>query len=253
MTVWTNDRYAYAGVTTSAGHSKPNGVGGWVRVGANFDNLVERDPLAPFGSEIASDTGFTDTPQNFVDLDATGNEMVSFVDLSDAPGRTNVQFRLTIDLGTGTAHNHDNSEQVTLSNVERITGTIFANYIRGDDGANHLRGAGDYDWFVATTGNDTLDGGTGQDMVGFVEWTNSARNVISDPFSTDGAPPTGAQATGVLVDLAHPSNNTNLAAGLTMTSVERVTGSGRQDVFYGDGQHLGPSDCLIRTTLLPLR
>ncbi len=165
-----------------------------------------------------------------------GNDMVSFVGLPDAPGRTNVQFRLTIDLGAGTAHNHDHSEQVTLSNVERITGTIFADYIRGDDGANHLRGAGDYDWFVATTGNDTLDGGTGQDMVSFVEWTNSARNVISDPFSTDGAPPTGAQATGVLVDLADPSNNTNLAAGLTMTSVERVTGSGRQDVFYGDGQ-----------------
>ncbi|MBT3140031.1 hypothetical protein KMP95_02315 [Ruegeria litorea] len=194
-------------------------------------SLVSEQISAGGGSDWITPGGGNDTIDG-----GAGNDMVSFVDLPDAPGRTNVQFRLTIDLGAGTAHNHDNSEQVTLNNVERITGTIFADYIRGDDGANHLRGAGDYDWFVATTGNDTLDGGTGQDMVSFVEWTNSARNVISDPFSTDGAPPTGAQATGVLVDLADPSNNTNLAAGLTMTSVERVTGSGRQDVFYGDGQ-----------------
>ncbi len=194
-------------------------------------SLVSEQISAEGGSDWITPGGGNDTIDG-----GAGNDMVSFVDLPDAPGRTNVQFRLTIDLGAGTAHNHDNSEQVTLNNVERITGTIFADYIRGDDGANHLRGAGDYDWFVATTGNDTLDGGTGQDMVSFVEWTNSARNVISDPFSTDGAPPTGAQATGVLVDLADPSNNTNLAAGLTMTSVERVTGSGRQDVFYGDGQ-----------------
>ncbi|MBT3140570.1 hypothetical protein KL867_05885 [Ruegeria litorea] len=165
-----------------------------------------------------------------------GNDMVSFIDLSDTPGRTSTQFRFSVDLGAGTALNHESSEQVTLSNVERVTGTIYADYIRGDDSANQLRGAGDYDWFIATTGNDTLDGGTGQDMVSFVEWTNSAEITISDAFSTDGAPPTGAQATGVLVDLADPSNNSNLASGLTMTSIERVTGSGRQDVFYGNGQ-----------------
>ncbi|MCE8519067.1 type I secretion target repeat-containing protein, partial [Ruegeria pomeroyi] len=164
-----------------------------------------------------------------------GNDMVSFIDLPDTPGRTNLQFRLDVDLGAGTARSHDGSEQMQLSNVERVTGTIYADYIRGDAGANHLRGAGDYDWFVATTGNDTLDGGTGQDMVTFVEWQNTGPNAISDAFSADGAPPTGAQATGVLVDLANPANNTNLASGLTLISIERVTGSGRQDVFYGDG------------------
>ncbi|MCE8540238.1 M10 family metallopeptidase C-terminal domain-containing protein [Ruegeria pomeroyi] len=164
-----------------------------------------------------------------------GNDMVSFIDLPDTPGRTNLQFRLDVDLEAGTARSHDGSEQMQLSNVERVTGTIYADYIRGDAGANHLRGAGDYDWFVVTTGNDTLDGGTGQDMITFVEWQNTGPNAISDAFSADGAPPTGAQATGVLVDLANPANNTNLASGLTLISIERVTGSGRQDVFYGDG------------------
>ncbi|SPJ26970.1 calcium-binding protein [Falsiruegeria mediterranea] len=164
-----------------------------------------------------------------------GNDMLSFIDLPDSPGRTNTQFRLNIDLGAGTAHNHDNSEVMQISNVERVTGTIYADNIRGDAGANHLRGAGDYDWFTATTGNDTLDGGNGLDMVTFVEWQNAGANALSDAFSPDGAPPTGGQATGVVVDLANPANNTNLASGLTLVSIERVTGSSRQDVFYGDG------------------
>jgi Ca2+-binding RTX toxin-like protein len=110
-----------------------------------------------------------------------GNDMVSFIDLPETPGRTNANYRMTIDLGAGTAHSHDNSEQVVLNDVERVTGTIFADFIRGDDGANHLRGVGDYDWFTATAGGDTVDGGNGQDMVSFVNGRTPPPNVISDP------------------------------------------------------------------------
>ncbi|WP_417525600.1 heparin lyase I family protein [Marinovum sp.] len=163
-----------------------------------------------------------------------GNDMVSFFDLADTPGRTNVEYRLDIDLGAGTGVNHDGSEQLQLSNVERITGTIYADRIKGDAGDNELRGLGDYDWFIATEGNDTIDGGTGQDMLSFLDYQSSAVNVVADIFSSNGLPPSGAQASGLVVDLANPGNNTGLAAGQTLTSIERITGSGRQDVFYGD-------------------
>lgn len=180
-----------------------------------------------------------------------GRDMLSFVTLADTPGRTNVQYRLDLDLTAGTATT-SGPDVYTISNVERVTGTIFADRIKGDAGDNELRGLGDYDWFTATTGNDTIDGGTGQDMISYVDWMSTADNT-ADPFNPGGAPPPNAEVTGVVVDLNDTSNNTNLAAGHSYISVERVTGSGRQDVFYGDENEndfrgLGDFDWFVGST-----
>ncbi|MDT8326270.1 MAG: heparin lyase I family protein [Roseovarius sp.] len=182
-----------------------------------------------------------------------GRDMLSFVNLADTPGRSNVQYRLDIDMGAGTAVSYDGSENIQFSAIERLTATIYADRIRGTDGDDDIRGLGDFDWIIATQGNDTIDGGTGQDMLSFLEYQSSATNVIGDVFSSNGLPPTGAQASGLVIDLANPDNNTGLAAGLTLSSVERVTGSGRQDVFYGDsGQNdfrgLGDFDWFVSST-----
>ncbi len=183
----------------------------------------------------------------------SGRDMISFFNLADTPGRTNTDYRLEIDMSAGSAVNHDGSENISFSNVERLTSTIFADWIRGTDGDDQIRGLGDYDWIIATEGSDTIDGGTGQDMISFFEYQSNATNVVADIFSSNGLPPTGAQASGLVVDLANPSNNTGLAAGLNLTSVERITGSGRQDVFYGDaGQNdfrgLGDYDWFVSST-----
>ncbi|GAA6192537.1 calcium-binding protein [Phaeobacter sp. NW0010-22] len=163
-----------------------------------------------------------------------GNDMLSFFNLPDTPGRTNTEYRLEIDMEAGTAVSHDGMERIMFQNIERLTATVFADRIHGTSGDDSIRGLGDYDWIVASEGRDTIDGGTGQDMISFLEWMNTAANVIGDAFTETGAPPSGTQATGVVVNLENPSENTNLASGLTLNSVERVTGSGRQDVFYGD-------------------
>ena len=182
-----------------------------------------------------------------------GTDMVSFVNLPDTPGRTNVQYRLDIDLTAGTAHSHDNSEIMQILNVERVTGTIFADKIKGTAGDNQLRALGDYDWFTATTGNDTMDGGNGKDMISYVEWQNTAANLAENVFSDSGAPPASGGVTGVVVDLNNTANNTHLAAGHTYISIERITGSGRQDVFWGDGNSndfrgLGDYDWFVGST-----
>ncbi|MBT8169836.1 hypothetical protein KMP95_15840 [Ruegeria litorea] len=182
-----------------------------------------------------------------------GNDMLSFFNLAETPGRSNVQYRLDIDMGAGRAVSHDGGENISFTNVERLTATIFADWIRGSDGDDEIRGLGDYDWIIATEGRDTIDGGTGQDMISFLEYQSSATNVIGSIFDSNGLPPTGAQASGVLMNLADPSGNTGLAAGLDLTSVERVTGSGRQDVFFGDsGQNdfrgLGDFDWFVSST-----
>lgn len=178
-------------------------------------------------------------------------DMVSYSDVADIEGR-GANFLLDIDLGRGTAAVFG-GEVDQLVSVERATGTVFADVLRGSDGDDDLRGLGDYDWFIATEGQDTLDGGNGLDMLSFVEWGGSGTDALLDVFSTDGAPPAAVVANGITLDLAAPSAGTGLAAGLTLTSIERVTGSSYQDVFHGDGgendfRGLGGYDWFVSST-----
>jgi|GEM_PF-1947633 len=179
-------------------------------------------------------------------------DMVSYSDQPEVAGRRVVDFMLDLDLGAGTAEIFG-GEVDQITNFERATGTIFADVMRGSDGDDELRGLGDYDWFIATDGQDTIDGGNGQDMITFLEWGGSGAPVVLDIFSDAGAPPAPAAVGGILLDLANPASATGYAAGLDMTSIERVTGSSYQDVFYGDANQndfrgLGGYDWFVGST-----
>jgi len=178
-------------------------------------------------------------------------DMVAYSDVGEIAGR-GVSFMLDLDLAAGTAKIFG-GEVDQLTSIERVTGTIFADVMRGTNGNEELRGSGGYDWFIATPGNDTLDGGSGQDMITFVEWGGTGAALVADIFSATGAPPSGAAASGITLNLSDPSTSTGLAAGLTLTSVERVTGSSYQDVFYGDAEQndfrgLGGYDWFVGST-----
>ncbi len=160
-------------------------------------------------------------------------DMVSYSDVAEVAGRGG-NFMVDLDLGAGTARIFG-GEVDQLISIERATGSIYADVMRGSDGNDELRGSGDYDWFIATAGNDTLNGGNGLDTITFLEWGGSGAPVIESIFAYSGAPPSGAAVGGVVLDLANGANNTALAERLTLLSVERVTGSSYQDVFYGDG------------------
>lgn len=179
-----------------------------------------------------------------------GRDMVSYFDQPEVAGRSNVDFMLRLDMGAGRAEMFG-GEVDTLISVERVTATVYADFLRGSDGDDQIRGLGDYDWFIATPGRDTLDGGTGQDMVSFVEWGGSGAPVVGDVFSPDGAPP--ALVGGIVLDLGDPGAGTGLAAGLSLVGIERITGSSHQDVLYGDaGQNnfrgLGGHDWFVGST-----
>ncbi|SPJ31138.1 hypothetical protein [Falsiruegeria mediterranea] len=178
-------------------------------------------------------------------------DMVSYSDVGEVAGR-GTSFMLNLDLGAGTA-NIFGGEVDELISIERVTGSIFADVLRGTNGNDELRGIGDYDWFIATAGNDTLDGGNGLDMITFLEAQSNGAPVVQDIFSMNGAPPAGAAVGGVTLDLSDPTQSTGLADGLTLVSVERVTGSSHQDVFYGDAQQndfrgLGGYDWFVGST-----
>lgn len=128
-----------------------------------------------------------------------GVDMVSFVDALRA---------FEVNLATGIARSGNEVDR--LLNLENLTGSIFSDNITGNDGANLLRGLGDYDWFNATPGADTIDGGTGRDMISYI-----------------------AAPGAVTVNLGTGRGLAGMAAGQVYISVERVTGSIYGDTFYG--------------------
>jgi len=145
-----------------------------------------------------------------------GTDMVSFDD---------ARARVEVDLTTGRATS--GTETDTLRGIENVTGSIFGDLIIGDAGANLLRGMGDYDWFVGSDGNDTIDGGTGRDTISYAASTG-----------------------GVTVDLGAGRGLAGQAEGDRYISIERATGSSFADIFYGSADEdefrgLGGNDWFV--------
>ena len=142
------------------------------------------------------------TGDNIV-LGEAGTDMVSFVRHSQA---VNINLRDEIVL-SGEYTNR-------LDSIENATGTIFGDYIQGNDTDNLLRGLGGYDWFIGSEGSDTFEGGSGRDMISYV-------------FSGQ----------GVTVDLGKGIGGADLAEQDIYESIERVTGSVHNDLTFGsDGE-----------------
>jgi len=146
----------------------------------------------------------------------SGRDMISYADLA-AP--------VTIDLSAGQAVKTTGTDRI--AGIENVTGSIHGDLISGDGNANLLRGLGGYDWFTATWGADTYDGGTGRDMVSYVNAT--AR---------------------IVADLGAGRGTLGMAGSHVYVSIERLTGSVFSDVFYGaageeDFRGLGGDDWFV--------
>ncbi|WP_181892989.1 calcium-binding protein [Falsiruegeria mediterranea] len=134
----------------------------------------------------------------------------------------------TVDLTSGTAVSGPDTN--LLLNVENITGTAYADTITGDANENRIRGLGDYDWLIGSDGADFYDGGNGRDMISY------------------------AYAPGpVEVSLGANRGRAGQADGDRYVSIERVSGSGHGDKFYGgdaeeDFRGLGGYDWFIGST-----
>ena len=129
-----------------------------------------------------------------------GSDMVSFVDATTA---------VIVDLAAGTAQGGSGAD--SLDGIENVTGSVHGDFIATDGAANRIRALGGYDWIVGSGGTDNLDGGTGRDMVSYVNATS-----------------------GVSANLATGLGTVGQATGDRYTSIERLTGSIHNDFFVGD-------------------
>ena len=148
--------------------------------------------------------------------------------------------------GTDTANYSDSNEGVvvslvsgegfggtaegdTLTSIENLTGSAYADFLVGNDGNNvltglegndTLKGGGGADTLYGDSGNDTLKGGGGADTL------NGGSGVDTASYSESSA--------GVFVSLYHDVADYGDATGDELNSIENVTGSAFGDDLWGN-------------------
>ena len=116
----------------------------------------------------------------------------------------------------------------TLTGIEGLAGTRFADTLTGDDfdnalfgmgGADAINGAGGDDGIVVTGFGSVVDGGAGDDIVSF--WTTAFSGIPNEI------------ATGVTYDLSVGGAQASAGGTLTINNVENLSGSRMNDVLTG--------------------
>lgn len=130
-----------------------------------------------------------------------GIDMISY---SDSPGR------VVVDLALQRGQEGWATGQTYVS-IENATGSIHPDLLIGNAGNNLLRGLGDYDWFIASGGNDTYQGGSGRDTVAYADATS-----------------------GITADLTLQRGLAGQARGDTYKDIEALTGTSYPDRLIGD-------------------
>jgi Ca2+-binding RTX toxin-like protein len=126
-----------------------------------------------------------------------GTDSVSYTETARTAG-------VGASLAAGTGPEGD-----TLTGIERLAGSAFADTLTGDDGANRIDGGAGDDTLRGGLGADTLIGGADKDTVAFDEPT---------------------RASGVTASL---TTNGDSDAGETLEGVEALAGSAFDDVLDG--------------------
>lgn len=165
-----------------------------------------------------------------------GNDTASY---DDAGASVGVTVSLTTGTGSGGFAQGD-----TLTGIENLTGTQFADVLIGDFLANILLGLGGADMLIGGGGNDTLDGGDGDDLLSGGSGSDvmsggagiDTLSYASSPFVTDAA------TVGVTISLDYLGNGVGVggfAAGDVFYGIENVIGSDFADRINGNG---GPNE-----------
>jgi Ca2+-binding RTX toxin-like protein len=126
-----------------------------------------------------------------------------------------------VNLESGEAFDFTNGDTDTLTSIENVTGSAFADTLLGDAGANVLDGGAGGDTLDGGDGNDTLIGGPGNDSLTGGNGTDTVSY---------------ASASGsVMVDLgASVATNDGDGGNDTLGGIENVTGSAFADSLTGD-------------------
>src|SRR5262245_42834757 len=178
--------------------------------GSAFDDTLIGDgnanTLAGGGGHDQLDAGAGDDTLDGQDgddllLGGLGADRLSGGAGNDTASYANASAAVVVSLATGLGSGSD-AQGDTLSDVENVIGSVFADTLTGDGKDNILAGA---------AGADQLNGGAGSDTASYA-----------------------SAAAAVTVSLASGSCSGSDAQGDVLISIENLTGSGFNDTLVGD-------------------
>lgn len=148
---------------------------------------------------------------------------------------------VSVDLAAGGDHGRGYAGDArgdTLYSIENVIGSIYADYLKGDNAVNELNGGGGNDTLYGRGGDDTLLGGSGNDVLvggAGADVLNGGTGIDTASYVDAGFYMMGGMQVGVIADLQR-GGSYNDAFGDTYVGIENLTGSAYSDWLYGDGQ-----------------
>jgi Ca2+-binding RTX toxin-like protein len=163
---------AASGVTVSLVAGTASGGGGSDTLagienltGSAYNDTLTGDAVANVLTGNAGADTLTGNAGNDTLTGGAGNDTMNGGDGTDLVSYASASAGVTVNLSGGTASNDGESGSDTISNVENVTGSAFADSIQGDTAANILRGGAGRDYVRGWNGNDTLYGDGDEDLV----------------------------------------------------------------------------------------
>jgi Ca2+-binding RTX toxin-like protein len=177
----------------------------------------------------------------------TGADLLEGGAGSDTASYHDSSAGVAVSLGNGTASGGSATGD-SLSGIENLNGSAFADTLWGDGAANTLTGGagndslkgfggddllvgyGDDDMLVGGDGADRLHGSDGNDLLNGGDGADDLRGGVGfDTLSY------GASDAGVVINLGNGMADGGAATGDSYVDIENVDGSSHADSLFGDG------------------
>ena len=204
------------------------------------DTIMNVEGLA--GGDL-DDTLSGDTGDNIL-RPGGGDDMIDGRDGIDLVLYNTQDAGVTVNLAMGTADDGEGGTDM-LSNIENAEGSVFADQLTGDGGANLLLGRSGGDTLNGGGGDDVLDGGAGHDDL------NGGDGVDTVDYSVDpGAVTVNLGAGGALDGGGHMDSLTSIEAAIGSRFADNLIGGDTANTLEGrDGADIiigGAGDDILR-------
>jgi Ca2+-binding RTX toxin-like protein len=188
------------------------------------------------GNDVIYGNGGDDTLEG-----GDGNDLLDGGEGSDTASYATAASGVTISLAMDAAQETGGAGTDTLSSIENLTGSQFADALTGDAGDNRLSGLDGDDLLMGGAGEDLLDGGGGADLlIGGLGNDEMQGGAGHDRYLVDGVGDVVLESAGEGDDWVLASGNYTLAEGV---HVETLTTSNAASIapINLTGNELGQS------------